>query len=143
MRRADLEHRAQVRLTYTGDRVYSAGYELVVADSNSYGQSVYRHRVSASATSGLPWRWLATASAILELDQYPAPLLVARDVSSQTFASIDDDNRNMVSVLLSRPLAGRWSVEARWAYWTDAFGGGDYHFHRQLVYAGVVWGNAR
>ena len=41
---------------------------------------------------------------ISKLDQYPAPLLVARDVGSMTFSSIDDDNRNMFSALLSRPV---------------------------------------
>jgi hypothetical protein len=139
-KRADLHHRALARLTYTGERVLSAGYELVVADSTSYGQSVIRHRVLASATSELGARVIATASAILELDQYPAPLLVARDVSGMSFSSIDDDNRNMVSILLGRPITGDWSVEARWAYWANAFSSDAYSFHRQLFYVGIVWG---
>ncbi|HTJ43986.1 MAG TPA: hypothetical protein VL463_17895 [Kofleriaceae bacterium] len=138
--RADLHHRALAQLTYTGERVLSAGYELVVADSTSYGQSVIRHRVLASATSELGARVLITASAILELDQYPAPLLVARDVNSTSFSSIEDDNRNMISVLLGRPITGRWSVEARWALWANAFTGDAYSFRRQVVYVGIVWG---
>ncbi len=139
-KRAALYHRALVRVTYTGERVFSAGYELVVDDSTSYGQSVIRHRALASATSELGARVIATASAILELDQYPAPLLVARGVNGMSFSSIDDDNRNMISILVGRPIAGEWTVEARWAYWANAFSSDAYSFRRQLVYVGIVWG---
>jgi hypothetical protein len=139
--RADLYHRALARLTYTGAQVLSAGYELVVDDSTSYGDSVYRHRVLASATTGLGARLIGTAQAILELDQYPAPLLVARGIASQPFSSLDDDNRNMIAVMLSRRVADKWSVEARWAYWANAFSSDAYAFRRQLFYVGIVWGS--
>ena len=139
--RADLYHRALARLTYTGARVFSAGYELVVDDSTSYGDSVYRHRVLASATTGLGAHLIATAQAILELDQYPAPLLVARGIASQPFSSIDDDNRNMIAVMLGRRLVGAWSIEARWAYWANAFSSDAYSFRRQLFSVGIVWGS--
>jgi hypothetical protein len=138
--RADLYHRALARLTYTGTRVFSAGYELVVDDSTSYGDSVIRHRVLGSATTGLGAKLIATAQAILELDQYPAPLLVARGIVSQTFSTLDDDNRNMVALMLSRRIVGSWTLEARWAYWANAFTSDAYSFRRQLFYVGIVWG---
>ena len=86
---------------------------------------------------------MASASVILEIDHYPAPLIVARDVASQSFVSIDDDNRSTASVLLTRPIAGRWSVEARYQYWTDALLASGSGFRRQLAYAGLVWGQPR
>lgn len=141
--RDDLHHQARVTLTYTGERVWSIGYELAVDDSTSYGQSVARHRALASVTARLPARLVASASAILEIDHYPAALVVARGVASQAFSSIDDDNRSTVSVLVSRPIAGRWSAEARYQYWTDAFAADAYAFRRQLAYGGLVWGQAR
>jgi hypothetical protein len=141
--RADLHHAARALLTYTGERVWSIGYELTVDDSTSYGQSVTRHRALASVTARLPARFVVSASAILELDHYPAPLVVARGVASQAFSSIDDDNRSTGSLLLARPITGQWSAELRYAYWTDALATDGYAFHRQLAYAGLVWGQAR
>lgn len=141
--RDDLHHQARIALTYTGERVWSLGYELAVDDSTSYGQSVARHRALASVTARLPWKLVASASAILEIDHYPAPLLVSRDVASQAFSSIDDDNRSTISLLVSRSIGGRWSLEARYQYWTDALASDGYEFRRQLAYGGLVWGQVR
>ena len=46
-------------------------------------------------------------------------------------------------MLLTRPIAGRWSVEARYQYWTDALLASGSGFRRQLAYAGLVWGQPR
>lgn len=122
--------------------MWSIGYELAVDDSTSYGQSVARHRALASVTARLPARLVASASAILEMNHYPAALVVARGVASQAFSSIDDDNRSTVSVLVSanrRALVGGGAFQ----YWTDAFAADAYAFRRQLAYGGLVWGQAR
>ena len=81
----------------------------------------------------------ATAIATLQLDQYLDPLVLARDVSNQTFTSIDEENRSALSVRLSRKLGGKWNGELRWAFYADSLSQDDLEFRRQLVYGGVTW----
>src|SRR5207245_1256271 len=47
--RRDRFSRAGLELTWVGRQVLSAGYQLIVIDSNSFGESLVRHRVTASA----------------------------------------------------------------------------------------------
>jgi len=137
--RSDLHHVADLEAIYTGDVVAGAGYQLTVNDSSSYGQSLVRHRLTASVTGELPARVFATAIATLQIDQYLDPLVLARDVSNQTFTSIDDENRSALSLRLSRHLRGRWEGEARWAFYADALSEDDLEFRRHVVYLGVTW----
>ena len=51
--RRDRSQRVGVEVTYTGRVVASVGYQLTVIDSNSYGQSLIRHRIVASLTAEL------------------------------------------------------------------------------------------
>jgi len=137
--RVDLHHLAEAELTYTGGVVATGGYQLTVNDSSSYGQSLVRHRLTGSITAELPGQVYATAMIALQLDQYLDPLLLARDVSSQTFTSIDDENRSLLSVRLSRHLGHGWTAEARWGFSADSLSGDDLEFRRHVVYGGVTW----
>jgi hypothetical protein len=138
-RRADLYHVASVEATYTGDRVLSAGYQLTYVDSNSYGQSLVRHRVTLSATSELPAGFIGTATITGQLDQYLDTLILARDVQSVSFTALDDDNRSSLQLRAAHPVGDSLSVEGRAAFWTDLSGPDDVKFRRLLLYAGVVW----
>ena len=137
--RGDLHHVAEAEVVYTGDVVAGGGYQLTYNDSSSYGQSLVRHRLSASLTAKLPRRVFATAIATLQLDQYLDPLVLARDVSNQTSTSIEEENRSALSVRLSRKLGGRWTGELRWAFYADSLSQDDLEFRRHLVYGGVTW----
>jgi hypothetical protein len=138
--RNDLHHIGEAELTYTGGVVAGAGYQAIVNDSSSYGQSLVRHRLTGSVTAELPLQVFATAIATLELDQHLDPLLVARDVLDQSFTTIDDENRSAVSVRLSRPLPGGWALEARGAFYADALSSSeDLSFRRTVAYAGLTW----
>lgn len=137
--RGDLHHVADVELAYTGGVVAGAGYQLTVNDSSSFGQSLVRHRVTGSVTAEAPLGVFATGIAALQLDQYLDPLLLAQDIANQTFTSIDEENRNELSLRLSRPLGGGWTAEARWAFYADSLSDDDLRFRRQVLYGGVTW----
>lgn len=140
MARRDLHHVAEAELTYTGDVVAGAGYQMAFNDSSSYGQSLVRHRITASLTAEAPAQVFATAIATLELDQHLDPLLVARDVIDQTFTSIDEENRSAVSLRLSRHLVAGWAGELRGAFYADALSSGDdMRFRRTVFYGGLTW----
>jgi hypothetical protein len=139
--RTDVHHVAEAEVVYTGEVVATGGYQLAVNDSSSYGQSLVRHRVTASVTGELPARVFATGIVALQLDQYLDPLLLARDVVNQTFTTIDDENRSMLSVRLSRRLGSGWAAEARWGFSADSLSTDDLQFRRHVVYAGLTWGS--
>jgi hypothetical protein len=138
--RSDLHHAAQAEVIYTGDVVASGGYLVTYNDSSSFGQSLVRHRVSASLTAKVRGVF-ATAIAAVQIDQYLDPLVLARDVSNQTFTSIEEENRSALSLRLSRRLRGNWAWEARWAFYADSLSQDDLEFRRQLFYGGVTWGS--
>ena len=137
--RADLHHSLAAELIYTGRRIYSGRYELEVNDSNSYGESLVRHRLKLGFTTEL-WREIfLTAEGSILFNQYLDPLLLAHDEQARTFLSIDEENRNSLSVHLSRAIGGGFSVEARYAIYSNEFTNQELSFRRQTVYAGAVY----
>jgi len=136
--RRDRYQRAGVELTWTGSFVAAAGYQVTLVDSNSYGQSLVRHRATLSATRDLPWQLYGTALATLQLDQYLDGLVVQEDLQNQTFTSIEDENRSSLQLRLARAVTAAWSVESRAALWRD-LGDAMTSFRRELVYVGMIY----
>jgi len=137
--RADRFQRASLDLTWTGDVVATAGYQLTVVDSNSYGQSLIRHRVMMSVTAELIDKLFGSATATLQLDQYPDGRVVEKDIQHIEFQNLDDENRSSLQVRIARELSSSWSLEARAAVWRDFDTTGTASFRRELVYAGIIY----
>lgn len=137
--RHDRYQRAGLELTFVGRVVATGGYLFSVTDSNSFGQSVVRHRVTLSTTTQLPWGLVGTVLGTLQIDQYLDGLLRERDLITQTFTSIEDENRSSLQVRLARPLSKTWSIESRAAIWRNFWGPDDTTFRRSLIYLGAVY----
>lgn len=137
--RHDRYHRASAEVTWVDRAVVAGGYQLAVIDSNSYGQSLVRHRFTASVTMDLPWRLYGTALGILQIDQYLDGLIVQKDLLQQQFTSLDDENRSSLQLRLARQVTDAWSVEGRLAMWRDLGGTDDTSFARELAYIGAVY----
>ena len=138
--RRDLHHAISAEASYIGARIYGARYELQVTDSNSFGHSLVRQRLDLSMTSEVPWtKVVATLKLTLLINHFLDPLLLARDIDAQTFVSIDDENRNSISLHASRGLGGAWAVEARYALFTNEFATQERRFRRQTLYGGLVY----
>jgi hypothetical protein len=137
--RRDRYQRAGAELNWTGEIVFTVGYQFTAADSNSYGQSLVRHRVLGSATAELLDKLFGTLTATLQIDQYPDGVLVERYVQRQELTSLEDENRSSLQVRIARELSSSWTLEARGAIWRD-FGHSDVAaFYRQLIYTGVTY----
>ena len=139
LHRRDRYQRAGLELNWTGHVVATGGYQATVISSNSFGQSLIRQRIIASVTMELPGKIFGTATATLQLDQYPDGVLLEKDVLHQEFTNLEDENRSSLQILLTRALSTAWSVEARGAAWRDFANTGDASFRRELVYAGVIY----
>jgi hypothetical protein len=137
--RRDRYQRAGVELTYTGRFVGSVGYQLAVVDSNSFGQSVVRHRATLSATMELPRRWIGTVLATLQIDRYLDGLILEKDLQHQEYTSLDDANRSSLQIRLARRVNDVWSIEGRFAVWRDLGGNLPTDYRRELVYVGAVY----
>lgn len=137
--RADLNHSVAAEAIYSGRRIYSARYELTVNDSNSYGESLVRQRLKLGTTAELLPSLYLTAEGTVLLNVYLDPLVVARDEEARTFVSIDDENRNSLSLTLSRAFGESWALEARYAIYSNEFTNEELSFRRQTAYLGAVY----
>jgi hypothetical protein len=139
--RRDRYQRLGVELTWVGRQVVAIGYQLALIDSNSFGQSLARHRVNLSATTALGAGIYGTLLAIVQADQYLDGLVVRRDLQSQQFTNIEDENRSSLQLRLARKVSSQWSIEMRAAIWRNLVGGAmELDFQRELIYAGLVYG---
>jgi len=139
LRRRDRYQRAGVALTWTGGVVATGNYQLTVIDSNSYGQSLTRQRITAQVSVELFGKLFATGAATLQIDVYPDGIPILKDVQHQEFTNLEDENRSALQVLLTRAVSNAWSVEARGALWRDFASISAATFRRTLFYAGVVY----
>jgi hypothetical protein len=139
--RRDRYQRLGVELTWVGRQVAALGYQITIIDSNSFGQSLARHRITASATAALPGKVYGTLLAILQVDQYLDGLLVRRDLQQQEFTNVEDENRSSLQLRVARAVSPSWSIEGRAAIWRNLAGGAmELDFQRELVYLGLVYG---
>jgi hypothetical protein len=137
--RSDLHHLLAVEGSYTGAHIFSLLYAAEVVDSNSYGQASVRHRVEGAITTEAPGEIFLTAKAVVRFNRFLDPLLLARDVQSQTFVSIEDENRNSLSLDLARDMGTRWGLEARLALYSNEFATEVVSFRRQTAYLGALY----
>jgi len=137
--RRDRYARAGVDVTYAGHSVVSLGYQLTVIDSNSFGQSLARHRVIASGTVSFGHVYM-TLLAILQIDQYLDGLILQRDLQHAEFTNIEDENRSTIQLHIARKITADWGIEARAAIWKNiGVSSMELSFSRELLYGGLVY----
>jgi len=141
LQRTDRVHRIGAELTFTASMVATAGYQLTVIDSNSYGQSLIRHKATISATRSIPFGFYGTALLTLQIDQFPDGLVLKTDIQRREFTSLDDENRSSVQLRLGREITSAWSIEGRAAIWRNLGSETemDSSFRRASLYAGAVY----
>jgi hypothetical protein len=137
--RRDRFQRVGIEATWVGKQVAAIGYQLIVIDSNSFGQSLVRHRATASITSGLPGGLYGTLLAILQIDRYVDGLVVG-DIQLRDFANIENENSSSLQLRIARKLSASWSLEVRGAIWRNIGSTTmDLKYERELIYGGIVY----
>lgn len=138
--RSDWFHEGGVELTYVGPLLVALGYGLQLNLSNSFGQSLLRQLITLKLAYRLPWQLYATLKAQLLVTRYLDPVLLDTNISSQTFITIDDENRNAVIVDIERPIAGTGlAFDARYSVFTNELTPSPVSFLRQVVYVGLTY----
>jgi hypothetical protein len=138
--RDDWFHEGGVELTFVRNVLVAAGYGLQLNLSNSFGQSLLRHILSAKISFRLPWELYATIKGQLLITHYLDPVLLDLPVNSQTFVTIEDENRNALVLDLERPIRqSGLSIGARYSFYTNELGSTPVSFMRHVVYLGVSY----
>jgi hypothetical protein len=136
---ARLAHRWRAAIACSASVVAAAGYQLTVIGSNSYGQSLIRHKGTISATRAIALGFYGTALLTLQIDQYPDGLVLKTDIQRREFTSLDDENRSSVQIRIGREITSAWSIEGRAAIWRNLGNEMDASFRRASLYAGAVY----
>jgi hypothetical protein len=137
--RADWFHEASLELTYVRELLVTVGYAVQLNLSNSFGQSLMRHVFTAKIGFRLPWQIYPTLKGQLLVTRYLDPVLLDYNVNTQTFTTIDDENRNAFILDLERPVGHGLSVETRYSIYTNELASSPVTFLRQVVYVGVTY----
>jgi hypothetical protein len=139
-RRQDTFEEGGIELTYVGPLLIALGYGAQLNTSNSFGQSLLRNILSFKIGLRLPGSLYATLKAQLYITKYLDPVLLDHVFNSQTFVTIDDENRNALLIDLERPIpAIGLAVNARYSLYTNELATANDSFLRQVIYVGLTY----
>jgi hypothetical protein len=134
---------AHLDLTRVGRVLVGVGYAFHDNSSNSYGDSVLRHFITAKFAAGLPGGLTVAARGELLLAHYPQPPPIGEQLSAgNTFSSIEaieDENRSSVRVDLSRDLGDRLRMIARYTFYANELASASpIYYRRQTLLLSLV-----
>jgi hypothetical protein len=122
-----------VNYSFRGPFQFSLGYGYFDQTSNSHGESIRRHRISAMAGARLPWGIMALASGVLQFAAYPDGIYL-----SQELAVIEDDeNSSSVTLKVVKPLGEHFELDIRYAGYFNQFPGIQFFYTRHVVSLGL------
>lgn len=128
-KRQDKFHTGSLQLRWRGFALVSAGYTFSANRSNSYGQNLNRHTLGAKLTTPLPLGLLLSMNGQLQRTRYEDPIELDANFS------VDEDNRNTLTLSLSRALGDAWDAELRYSLYTQEFGVGDDYSRQTMMLA--------
>lgn len=120
----------------TGRVLMGAGYGLQVNSSNSFGESVLRHVVTARFAAALPLDLYLAARIEILIARYSDQVYVAQTGmdAAKPWVTIEDENRNSARVELSRNLGDRLQLIARYTFYANELSrNNDVSYRRQTA----------
>lgn len=134
-RRADQVLTGGLGYTYRGPFALSITYSYTEQVSNSFGETILRHRLTATGGTRLPWRLMLLGQVAFQLSHYPDGVFL----SSELNIGEDDDAHNSLSAKLVRPLSDHLDAELRYALYQDRLPQNGLTYLRQLGWVGMTW----
>jgi hypothetical protein len=119
---------------YRGPFALTLGYSYGGADSNSFGETNYRHRFTASAGLLLPLELTLLAQAAIQRTQYPDGKYRSEDL-----ILLLDDNQNSISLKLLRPLSSHLDAELLFGLYQADLPQNGLTYHRHVAWIGITW----
>ncbi len=134
-RREDGALLASVGYSYKGPLALGVSYAYQENSSNSFGESVQRHRLSANAGVRLPAKWMLLAQGSLGLNRYPDRVYFSPDI----ILLEDDEAQNSLSLKLVRPMGEHVDFELSYALYNTRMPRNDLAYFRQVAGVGLTW----
>jgi hypothetical protein len=128
-------------LQRVGRVLVGGGYAFQYNRSNSYGETVMRHIVTARFAAPLPAGLTLAARGELLFAHYPqgTPIgTVAVGNSFSSVESIEDENRSSLRVDLSRGLTEHLRLVARYTFYANELGNASISYRRQTILLSVT-----
>lgn len=120
--------------TYRGPFHLTLGYAYYDQTSNSYGETIRRHRISATAGVRLPWKVTALASGTAQFSVFPDGVYLSPDLTVVE----DDENSSSVTLKLVRPVQEHVEIDLRYAMYVNVLPLNQFFYMRHVVSLGLA-----
>ncbi len=134
-RRQDTALLANVGYTYKGPVALGLAYTYLETSSNSYGESMQRHRLTGSAGVRLPLKTTLMAQGTLGLNRYTDGVYLSPDI----ILLEDDEAQNSLSLRLALPLHPKLDLEFSYAVYGTRLPTNVLSYFRQVGGVGATW----
>lgn len=132
--RSDSVFNAGVSYSFRGPFHFTLGYSFYAQDSNSVGESVSRHRVSATGGFVLPWKLNLLATISWQPSIYPDGQFLNPDLTI-----VDDENVSSLTIKLVRPLTQWFDLDLRYAGYLGFYPQNNFLYLRHVVSVGLAF----
>lgn len=132
--RTDAVFGAGLSYAYRGPFHFSFGYSYFDQTSNSFGESVKRHRLSATGGFMLPWKLTLLASLTWQPSLFPDGVYLNPDLTVVE----DDENVSSATLKLVRPLNTWLELDVRYAGYLGFYPQNDFLYLRHVVSIGLA-----
>ena len=122
-------------LTYAfrGPFQFSFSYSYFDQSSNSYGESVQRHRLNATAGFRLPWSLMLMTTITWQPSVFPEGVYLSPDLTVLE----EDENTSSLTVKLVKPLGRYFDLDIRYAGYLGVLPQNEFLYLRHVVSIGV------
>jgi hypothetical protein len=115
MRRFDPFFSVSVGYSYRGPFHLTVGYSYLDQTSNSYGETMRRHRLSATAGFRLPAKFTLLTTGALQLSSFPDGIFLSPELQVVE----DDENSSNLTLKLVRPVHPHVDLDVRYALYVN------------------------
>ncbi|MFT3710730.1 MAG: hypothetical protein QM817_24160 [Archangium sp.] len=131
--RSDSVFGAGLSYTYRGPFHFTFAYSYFDQDSNSFGESVKRHRLSATAGFVLPWKLTLLGSLTWQPSIFPDGVYLNPDLTIVE----DDENVSSLTIKLVRPLTQWFDLDLRYAGYLGIYPQNKFLYLRHVISLGL------
>lgn len=133
-RREDVTFGAGVSYAYRGPFHFSFSYSYFDQTSNSYGESIKRHRLNATGGFRFPWQLTLLASLTWQPSLFPEGVFLSPELTVLE----EDENVSSLTLKLVRPLGKHVELDVRYAGFLGFLPDNDFLYLRHVVSVGVA-----
>ena len=133
-RRADNVFGGGLSYSYRGPFHFTFSYSVFDQSSNSFGESVQRHRLNATAGVRLPWQLMLLGSLTWQPSLFPEGVYLSPDLTVLE----EDENVSSLTLKLVRPINKWLDVDVRYAGYLGVLPQNDFLYLRHVVSVGLA-----